>query len=241
MSADAASLHCPNCGASVEPDAGRCPYCKARLAVISCPSCFARMFDGAAFCPQCGARAARKEESTAGGRCPGCSADLHRLTLGDTTLLECPSCDGVWMDAEEFESMCADREMQTAVLHRFRERGTTPSGRVRYRPCLRCGKMMNRVNFGRLSGTVVDVCRGHGTFMDAGELHRIVTFIQDGGLDRARERQIEELKEQEQRLLEAERRAAREGAAVDANLGRVSSTWDSTSLRALLSAIRRNS
>ena len=37
--------------------------------------------------------------------------------------------------------------------------------------------MMNRVNFGRLSGTIVDVCKGHGTFLDPGELHRIVEFI----------------------------------------------------------------
>ena len=45
--------------------------------------------------------------------------------------------------------------------------------------------MMNRVNFGRLSGTVIDVCRGHGTFLDGGELHAIVTFIHRG---RARSR-----------------------------------------------------
>ena len=59
---------------------------------------------------------------------------------------------------------------------------------------------MNRLNFGRLSGTVVDVCKGHGTFLDAGELHAIVSFIQGGGLDRARQRQIEELKEEQRRL-----------------------------------------
>jgi hypothetical protein len=59
---------------------------------------------------------------------------------------------------------------------------------------------MNRMNFGRVSGTVIDVCKGHGTFLDAGELHLIVTFIQQGGLDRARQRQIEELKEEEARL-----------------------------------------
>ena len=59
---------------------------------------------------------------------------------------------------------------------------------------------MNRLNFGRLSGTIVDVCKGHGTFLDAGELHAIVRFIQGGGLDRARQRQIDDLKEQEQRL-----------------------------------------
>jgi Zn-finger nucleic acid-binding protein len=186
MSPDAASLHCPNCGAAAEPDAGRCAYCKARLAVVSCPSCFARMFDGTAFCPHCGARAARKEESTAAGACPGCGAVLHRLTLGDTTLLECPSCDGAWMDAGEFERMCTDRETQAAVLHRFQLRGTPQAAApVRYRRCLRCHKMMNRVNFGRLSGTVVDVCRGHGTFMDGGELHQIAAIIQGGGLEPA--------------------------------------------------------
>ena len=59
---------------------------------------------------------------------------------------------------------------------------------------------MNRLNFERVSGTVIDVCRGHGTFLDRGELHQIASFIQGGGLTRARQRQIDELKEEEQRL-----------------------------------------
>jgi Zn-finger nucleic acid-binding protein len=62
--------------------------------------------------------------------------------------------------------------------------------------------MMNRVNFGRLSGTVVDVCRGHGTYLDAGELHQIVSFIRGGGIERARQRQLEDMR-QEKRDLEA--------------------------------------
>jgi hypothetical protein len=76
---------------------------------------------------------------------------------------------------------------------------------VRYRPCLRCGKMMNRVNFGRISGAVVDVCRGHGTFLDAGELHQIVSFIQQGGLERVRQLEIAQLREEQQRLRDAQR------------------------------------
>jgi hypothetical protein len=64
--------------------------------------------------------------------------------------------------------------------------------------------MMNRVNFGRLSGTIVDVCRGHGTFLDAGELHAIVTFVQGGGIDRMRARDIEDLREEQRRLREAQ-------------------------------------
>ena len=59
---------------------------------------------------------------------------------------------------------------------------------------------MNRINFGRVSGTVIDVCRGHGTFLDAGELHAIASFIMDGGLDLARAHEKEELEAERHRL-----------------------------------------
>jgi hypothetical protein len=44
--------------------------------------------------------------------------------------------------------------------------------------------------------------------MDAGELHQIVAFIQDGGLDRARARQIEETREEQQKLEALQRMAS---------------------------------
>jgi len=211
MTRDASSLHCPNCGAAADPEAGRCRYCRARLATVSCPSCFALMFEGAAFCPKCGARRERNQQAAAGARCPACRRELTRIAVGSTPLLECAACDGVWVDADVFERLCADRESQAAVLHQLS--GRTPAnamGTVRYRPCLRCGKMMNRVNFGKLSGAVVDVCRGHGTFLDAGELHQIVTFIQNGGLDRARTQQLEQLREKERNLQDLQRKTMRE-------------------------------
>jgi Zn-finger nucleic acid-binding protein len=207
---DAASLHCPNCGAPADPDDRRCRYCKARLATVSCPSCFTLMFEGTAFCPRCGARRERAEGEDAAARCPGCKAPLQQVQLGSTRLLECATCDGIWVDAAVFERLCADKEAQAAVLHKFGGRGAPSSDRVKYRPCVRCGKMMNRVNFGRLSGTIVDVCKGHGTYLDPGELHRIVAFIQDGGLERARTRQLEEIKERERELRDAESRQARD-------------------------------
>jgi Zn-finger nucleic acid-binding protein/RNA polymerase subunit RPABC4/transcription elongation factor Spt4 len=215
MPDDASSLHCPNCGAPVDPDARRCPYCKARLATISCPSCFALMFDGTAFCPKCGTRRARSEQDDVQARCSGCSKAMQRLQIGTTILLECTSCDGLWVDADTFEALCADKEAQAAVLHQYNARTPVKGDRVKYRPCARCGKMMNRVNFGRLSGIVVDVCKGHGTYLDPGELHAIVAFIQSGGLDRARARQLEELKEQERRMREAEHKLARERGKAD--------------------------
>jgi len=215
---DAASLHCPNCGAPVDPDLRRCPYCEARLATVSCPSCFATMFDGSAYCPGCGARRSRADAGAAAARCPDCKLAMRQLQVGATALLECETCDGIWVDGQTFEELCADREAQAAVLHQYADR-PEPSRRVKYRPCVRCGKMMNRVNFARISGVVVDVCKGHGTFLDPGELHAIVQFIHGGGLQRARSRELDDLREQEKRTLDAERRLARDRGKSDPHQG----------------------
>ena len=80
---------------------------------------------------------------------------------------------------------------------------------VRYRPCPQCGKMMNRQNFGRLSGTIVDTCSGHGTFLDRGELHQVVAFILGGGLSRMRAAELERLKEEQARLRDLEMHLSR--------------------------------
>jgi Zn-finger nucleic acid-binding protein len=194
------------------------------------------MFADAAFCPTCGKRRERTEAAAA-GTCPGCRARMTALTLGDTRLLECESCDGLWVDAETFERICSDKERQAAVMH---PRATAPprtAGRVSYRPCLRCGTMMNRVNFGKLSGTVIDVCRTHGTFLDAGELQAIVRFIQNGGLDRARQRDIDDLKEKTQQLRdqEARLRSARYDRPGKSGTGEYSISFSD-----LLSLINRN-
>ena len=207
---DARALRCPQCGAATRSGAQRCAYCRARLATVSCPACFALIFEEAPFCERCGARRARREEP-ANARCPACRGDMQSVVVGAVTMLECASCDGLWVDAEAFERICADREAQAAVLHKRDARPPAFEKRVSYRPCVRCGTMMNRVNFARLSGTILDVCTGHGTFLDRGELQAIVGFIHAGGLERARQRQIEDLKEQQRRLKDQETRLAAAG------------------------------
>lgn len=133
---------------------------------------------------------------------------MHWVRVGDVDLLECASCDGTWLEAGAFDRLCLQREQQSAIAQKpvtgKNAASGSPSAPVRYRPCPQCGKMMNRQNFGRLSGTIVDICAGHGTFLDRGELHQVVKFILDGGFTRMRQAEIDRIKEEQRRLRELE-------------------------------------
>lgn len=200
----AETLNCPMCGAAAETDAPQCEYCGARLATVACAFCFGLMFIGSKHCQRCGAAAALRSD-TAGSEnhCPRCRTALQSLTLGATPLQECEQCSGLWVAVASFERICADREQQAAVLgaaspaptHAVRE-----TSKVNYVPCPECSKLMNRINFARCSGVIVDVCKGHGTWFDRDELSRIVEFIRSGGLEASRAREKSEIEEERRRL-----------------------------------------
>jgi Zn-finger nucleic acid-binding protein len=173
--------------------------------------------------------------------CPSCKKELQAIEIGPLTMLECSACDGVWVGADVFERLCAEQDAQAALLDRLKPRNATQaSAPVRYRPCVECGRMMNRVNFGRISGTVIDVCRGHGAFLDAGELHEIVSFVRQGGLDRARSRRLDEIRDAERRLRDIEQRARLESRPAESPMTR-STAFGEDGLAGLLEMIRRNS
>ena len=196
---EARVLRCSGCGASVPADVPQCPYCKAQLATVACPSCYALMPLSASHCPSCGARAAARGPLTPDGApCPACAKPLARAMVGELPMQECLSCGGLWLDREAFERLGESRERQGAVL------GALPGGparvealpeSVKYRPCPACGQLMNRLNYAKRSGVVLDVCKEHGLWFDRDELRRVLVFIQGGGLDRARERDLQDLKE----------------------------------------------
>jgi len=124
---------------------------------------------------------------------------------------ECEKCAGVWLDVAVFEKICAEREQQSAVLG-----GAAPvpahelrgEQRIRYAPCPQCGQLMNRINFARCSGVIVDICKGHGTWFDAQELSAIVQFVRGGGLEVARRKEKDEIEFQRQQLRMEEMMAA---------------------------------
>lgn len=137
---------------------------------------------------------------------------MQSVRLGSTTVQECDHCHGLWLDVVSFESICADREQQAAVLGSASVapvKDAPASAPVKYVPCPKCSQLMNRINFARCSGVIVDACKGHGIWFDRDELSRIIEFIRAGGLESARAREKQELKEERARLLEQQRLAGR--------------------------------
>ncbi len=196
---EARVLRCSGCGASVPPDATQCPYCKAQLATVACPACFAMVPLAASHCPGCGAlMAPRQPAAPDGAPCPACSVALARSRVGDLDVQACQACGGLWLERAVFEQLGASRERQGAVLGALPspvEPAAAAMEPVHYRPCPACAQRMNRVNYARRSAVILDVCKAHGIWFDRDELRRVLAFVADGGLDRAREQELEALKE----------------------------------------------
>lgn len=174
------------------------------------------MFAGSRFCPRCGAEATREQvDDGVTLSCPRCDEPLQGLKLGATTVHECGACGGLWMAPDALQRLCDAREEHAGVVATLAAHAPTATASpdtVRYIPCPRCRKLMNRVNFAHSSGVVMDVCKTDGVWLDRGELQRIVDFVEHGGLETAREHEKEQLAD-ERRRLDAARAASAASAA----------------------------
>jgi len=198
------SLRCPGCGAPADADAARCDYCGAALATVTCASCFAPMFAGSRFCAHCGAEATREHvEEDKPLQCPRCREDMQALRLGSNVARECAQCGGLWFDLDALDRLTRERDELVATSSILAARvplAPTPTDTVRYIPCPVCEKLMNRTNFAHASGVILDVCKGHGVWLDRGELQRVLDFVGSGGLAVARDRERVKLAEDQRRL-----------------------------------------
>ncbi|MGD9628719.1 MAG: zf-TFIIB domain-containing protein [Pyrinomonadaceae bacterium] len=204
------ALNCPNCGGAVMSDRTNCDFCTSRLKTVGCAKCLGMMFLGSTFCGHCGAAAfaAVLLEDAKAGECPRCKVKLQSLKIDSVQIRECERCGGFWSAADAFENLCADREKQASVLGfagSYRHEDPDPPT-ISYVPCPDCGQLMNRSNFARVSGIIVDMCKQHGVWFDAGELPKIIDFIDKGGLDRAREKEKISIADERSRLRDEQRR-----------------------------------
>lgn len=117
---------------------------------------------------------------------------------------------------DTMDRLVSARDACTNLRLALPERRAAPEPPVRYLRCPGCGKTMNRKAFGRISGVVVDVCRPHGVWFDAGELSQVLAFVARGGLEVARQKEAEELVESVRRARHDQMRAAFSGGLTQA-------------------------
>ncbi len=236
-----AEVHrCSSCGALAASDAASCDYCgsaivrdRNRLSLI-CPECFAANEDEARFCGGCGVRFSPQPlpQDAPDVDCPACGVRLAARAVADTPLHECPECSGLWVPGDRFDELVRRAAERGAAGGRVgaaqapRVTGANPARQsVQYRKCPACQSFMQRRNFQKTSGVIIDRCREHGTWLDADELERIAGFLLSGGRPDA----SAFLREQEARDEAEYHQARRVNSAMPASIGRMGGTSVRTS------------
>jgi Zn-finger nucleic acid-binding protein len=196
---------------------------------VHCAACFTLNPADAVHCLGCGEKLGLEPlDVPVDLRCPSCDEPFRAFGGGAGKLCECTACGGQFVEHALLAELLERRELFRTVPRALPPRDNPLRGPVRYLPCPVCRTRMNRNNFGGTSGVVVDVCPHHGIWFDAGELPRILEFVQAGGLERARERV---------RLERADAERARRVAAVPPTLGTAGSSdpyaWRSVGTDAL--------
>jgi Zn-finger nucleic acid-binding protein len=185
---EARVYQCPVCGAFAKDGERTCSHCSTLLATLRCGQCFELNFPGDLHCRGCGQElglvlAAEASEQT----CPDCKLPLQTFRAGAGELRACERCGGQMVTHGLLHALLEQREALGSALSSLSPapRANPLHDAVRYRPCPSCQQLMNRKNFAGISGIVVDVCVQHGTFFDAGELPRVLSFVRHGGLAKA--------------------------------------------------------
>lgn len=174
--------------------ARRCEHCLAPVATVRCAHCFHMSPDSALHCAGCGRDMGLEPIARDGTLpCPDCHVPMSVMECGPGALHDCPQCGGQFVEHDAMRDLVERHDRLDPHLGRPVATSAMPvDTRVRYVRCPACGVLMNRRNFGASSGVIVDVCSKHGTWFDPGELPRVLSFIESGGLSRLRRREVEE-------------------------------------------------
>jgi len=166
-----------------------------------CNHCGEQMNSKLIICPFCAGRV-KKQVKERQPICPRCDVSLKAHFDEDHggEYDICSKCGGMWMDRRKFRHATKEANVYNDKKIKGEYVRGPRRNHVRYASCVRCGKMMNRKNFRRISGVIIDSCADHGVWLDIGELEKIRHFIADGGLGKSRDREIQRNREDLQGL-----------------------------------------
>lgn len=179
--------NCINCGAPLSKNSGMCPYCRSMNDV-----------------DLMGKVQWADDASDKNRICPRCNCKLGTLDLSEngTLLIErCEKCYGLFFDKGELEEYLdnkVDKAVETdhRTLDRLINENYHKDYPVGYIKCPVCSNLMNRENYGRKSGVVVNHCRDHGLWLDCGMLNHIIGWAKAGGRELEREHREMKLAEE---------------------------------------------
>lgn len=105
--------------------------------------------------------------------CPRCGVELAERTSGKAKLLACPDCGGVWIDRADAQRILERKP--GALQHILLTQRVAAKARVGYdiETPVRCPFDAEPLTKADVDGVLVDSCPVHGTWFDAGEVHRI--------------------------------------------------------------------
>ncbi|WFP50793.1 zf-TFIIB domain-containing protein [Methylomonas sp. EFPC3] len=179
--------------------------------MASCANCAAPLPANSQVCRYCGVRndmdllgrqAVRVADAGVKRQCPNCEIGLQTVALsreGTLHIERCSECFGLFFDPGELEVLLEDSVAPVADfnlpllqnINRERYQADRP---VKYLKCPVCQVLMNRMLYGYQSGVVVNRCKGHGVWLDNGQISHLLEWKKAGGqlLDRKKavERQV---------------------------------------------------
>jgi Zn-finger nucleic acid-binding protein len=107
----------------------------------------------------------------------------------------CHRCHGLFFDLNELQALIdmTIKHSYEIDYKRLHQSAQQPLNRdeIIYKKCPVCSKFMQRRNYEKTSGIIIDVCAKHGIWLDAGELKQIYEWVKAGGIHRSKE-QIKE-------------------------------------------------
>lgn len=189
---------------------------------MNCPCCSAPWQGRGSICAYCGGRLDLDLQGWSHLQprgldpllhCPDGHGALETLVLGEPEPLElgrCPSCLGLFLPLGALERLVerqgrATLQIDHRLLQALADAPRAAPAPVRYRPCPGCGELMQRSLHGRRSGVVVDRCRDHGLWLDAGELRQLLEWARAGGVLLDLERRHEEAEAEVRRQRQEQR------------------------------------